>query len=80
MPYKSSNFPDKMFYPAMSAEILRIGKVTTKSQDFIKSTKIIIGRITKQWGLINFMKKALLKLFNSHKNVSLNSEKLMTIF
>ena len=53
-----------MFYSAMSAEILRICKRTTKFQDFIKSSEILIGRIMKQKGLINHMKKALLKLFN----------------
>ena len=51
----------------MSAEILRFSKAITKFQDFIKFTKILIGRITKQGDPINHMKKALLKLFNSHK-------------
>ena len=37
---------------------------TTKFQNFIKSAKISIGKIIKQGGLINNMKKALLKLFN----------------
>ena len=50
-----------MFSSAMSAEILRICKAATKFQD-IKPTKILIGRIIKQGGLINHMKKALLKL------------------
>ena len=69
MPHKSSNIPYKMFYSAvfMSAEILQIYKATTKFQHFIKSAKFLIGRITKKGSLINHMKKALLKLFNSHE-------------
>ena len=70
MPSKSSSIPHKMFYLAMSAEIHRICKATTKFQGFIKSAKILIGRIKKQGGLINYMKKAplnLFKIFNSHK-------------
>ena len=68
MPYKSSSsIPHKMFYSAVFAEILQICKATTKFQDFIKSAKVLIGRIMKQGGLINHVKKALLILFSSHK-------------
>ena len=47
MPYKSSNIPKKMFYSAMSAEILRICKATTSFKDFLESTNILIARIKK---------------------------------
>ena len=47
----------------MSAEIRQICKATTKFQDFSKT----VGGIRKQGGLINHMKKTLLKLFNSHE-------------
>ena len=47
----------------MSAEIFQICKITTKFQDFTESAKILIGRIITQRDLINYMKKALLKLF-----------------
>ena len=50
-----------MFYSAMLAEILRMCKVTTKFQDFLKFPKIMKGRIIKQRGMINHMKQALLK-------------------
>ena len=50
-----------MFYSAMLAEILRMCKVTTKFQDFLKFAKIMKGRIIKQRGMINHMKQALLK-------------------
>ena len=47
----------------MSAEIFPICKTTTKFQDLTESAKILIGRIITQRGLINYMKKTLLKLF-----------------
>ena len=56
IPYKTNNILRKMFYLAMSAEILWISKTTTKFQDFIKSAKILIGRIIKQEGLLKHMK------------------------
>ena len=56
-----------MFYSTVSAEIPRICKGVTKFQDFTKSAKMLVGRIIEQGGLINHMKKALLKLFNGHK-------------
>ena len=37
-----------MFYSAMSAEILRICKASTKFQDFIRYAKILTGRIIKE--------------------------------
>ena len=37
-----------MFYSAMSAEILLICKASTKFQDFIRSAKILTGRIIKE--------------------------------
>ena len=63
MSHKSSSTRHEMFYSAMSAEILPIRKRN-------KFAKTLIGRIIKQWGLKNHMKKTLLKL----------SEKLMIIF
>ena len=64
--FKSYNISHKMFHSAMSAEILRIYKTTTKFQDFIKFAKILLGKIIKQGGLINYM-KALFKQFSSHE-------------
>ena len=37
----------------MSAEILRTSKATTRFQDFMKSTKILLDRILKQYLVIN---------------------------
>ena len=59
----------------MSAEVLWVCKTTTKFQGFIKSAKIFIGKIIKQGGLINHMKKALLKLLKSHEECFIISEK-----
>lgn len=63
MPYKISAFPHKDFFPAMSAEILRIRKAITRFQHLI----ILIGRIMQHRGPINHIKKAILKPFNSHQ-------------
>ena len=52
MPYRSSSIRHKMFYSAVSAEMLRICTATTKFQDITKSAKILIGSIKKE-GLIN---------------------------
>ena len=68
MQYKSSSIPHKIFYSEISAEILPICKGATKFQDFIKFAKMVIGRIIKQGGQVNHIKKALLKLLNSHKD------------
>ena len=69
-----------MFYSVISAEIFRICKATTKFQDFIKSAKILIGRIRKQKGLINHMEKALLKLFNFHEECYISLRKTNDYF
>lgn len=79
MPYKSSNIPRKTFYSVMSAKILPIYKAIIKFQGFIKSAIILIERTRKQSGLVNHMKKALLKLLIDTRNVSVFSEKLMII-
>ena len=67
MPLKSVSIPRKIFYSAMSAKILRIRKTTTKLQDLKNYATILIGRIIKQGNLKNHVKKAPLKLFNSHE-------------
>ena len=40
MPFSSSNMPSKIFYSTIGAEILRIARATTKTDDFITSGKI----------------------------------------
>ena len=62
MSYKLNYIPHKMFYSAISADILRISKATTKILDFIKSAKILIRRMIKQGDQINHM-----NFFYSHK-------------
>ena len=47
MPNKLTSILRKMFHSAISAEILRICKVTTEFQDFIKFAKVEITRIMK---------------------------------
>ena len=76
MTKKSSNTSLKVFYAAISEEILRICKAKTKFQAFTKSGKIfLIGRIIKLRGLKNHMKKVLLKLFNNQNECFIKSGK-----
>ena len=46
---------------------LKYSEYAKQQINFKTSTKILIGGIIKQWSLINYMKKALLELFYSHK-------------
>ena len=57
----------------LNPEILWICKAATKIQDFVKSAKILIGRVIKQEVLINHKKKALLKLFNSCEEIFIHT-------
>ena len=75
MSYKLNDIPHKMFYSAISADMLRISQTTTKIRDFIKSAKILIRRIIKQGEQINHM-----NFFIVTRNASLNLEKLIIIF
>ena len=62
MSYKLNDIPHKMFYSAISADMLRISKAAAKILDFIKSAKILIRRMIKQGDQINHM-----NFFYSHK-------------
>ena len=48
MPFKSSNIPSKIFYSTLGAEVLRIGRASSNTDDFIRSAKIVIHRMKNQ--------------------------------
>ena len=48
MPHPQSNMPFKMFYSTISAEIIRICRVTSNFSDFVDSVKKLLKRIIKQ--------------------------------
>ena len=48
LPYASSNIPTNMFYSCISAEILRIGRISSNFPNFLASAKSVIDRAYKQ--------------------------------
>ena len=69
---KLNSVSHEMFYSAMSAEISQTYKATIKFEAFVKFTKIFIGRIRKEGGLVNHVKKPLLKLLKYFKQAIIN--------
>ena len=60
LPFRSSNIPSNMFYASIGAEILRIGRVCSSTDNFLFSCKILIERVKKQ-GANNFKLNKTLK-------------------
>ena len=61
-----SNFPSKMFYSSITAEILRICRATSTYVDFLKTTKDFIIRMRKQGAQVDSLKNVLNKLIVWH--------------
>ena len=67
LPYKCSNIPCKMFYATIGAEVLRIGKATSKYDFFLQSVHTLLSRMKKQ-GADGFgIKKVLRKMIGRHQ-------------
>ena len=76
MPHRQSNMPSKMFYSTISAEVLRICRVTSNFSDFVDSVKKLLKRMIKQGakppknvgreGGGQEIKKILLKMMGRH--------------
>ena len=60
LPFQCSNIPSNMFYASIGAEILRIGRVSSSTNNFLSSCRILITRIKKQ-GANNFKLNKVLK-------------------
>ena len=63
LPYASSNIPSNMFYSSISAEILRIGRISSNFPNFLASAKSVIDRACKQGATSNILSKSLKKIF-----------------
>ena len=63
LPYASSNIPTNMFYSSISAEILRIGRISWNFPNFLASAKSVIDRAYKQGATSNILSKSLKKIF-----------------
>ena len=63
LPYVSSNIPKKMFISSIVAEILRIARVTSTIQSFLKSVQTLVRRMKTQGAYIPDVK------ISTHKNI-----------
>ena len=66
LPYKCSNIPSKMFYATISAEILRIAKVTSKYSYFLQCVHLLLNRMKNQGADVFGINKVLHKMINHH--------------
>ena len=68
LPYLSSNMPSRIFYSAVSGELLRIARCTSESNDFSRSCKTLLQRVKNQGAKPRRLNSTLKKAFNSHLN------------
>ena len=66
MPYCHANIPSKMFYSSFGAELLRIARASTHTEDFSFSANKLISRLLKQGGKIVRVKNSINKTFGRH--------------
>ena len=66
MPYKCSNMPSKMFYSAISAEVLRICRATSNYDFFIESVRKIVHRMRKQGAETIGLNRIVKKMMGRH--------------
>ena len=64
MPFKSSNMPTSIFYDSVAAKILRIGRATTNSVNFTKTTAQLIARMQNQGAAIYKLKSTVSNVLN----------------
>ena len=63
LPFLSSNIPTSMFYSSIGAEILRIGRVSSSTCNFLSSCKTLIERVKKQGAKQYKLEKILKKIY-----------------
>ena len=63
LPFCSSNIPSNMFYASIGAEILRIGRVSSSSENFLFASKNVINRMKKQGANTFRLNKVLKKTY-----------------
>ena len=63
LPFRSSNIPTNMFYASISAEILRIGRVSSSLDNFVSSSKTLIERVRRQGASNDRLRKSLKKTY-----------------
>ena len=60
--------PSKIFNSSISAEILRISRISSSAVDFVSRSKVILDRMSEQGSDKARVVKSLVKKFNSHTN------------
>ena len=66
LPFACSNMPSKIFYSSISAEILRIGRTSSSSLDFINRSRLLLDRMMKQGSIKSRVSKALTSMYKRH--------------
>ena len=79
-PYKCSNLPTKMFHSSISAELLRINRVTSDFNSFFESANSFLARMRRQdaknEGIKNTVNKMLFCYKNEFGKFNLSMERL----
>ena len=65
--FTSSNIPSRMFYNCVGAEILRIGRVSSSTPNFIDAAKSLIDRAKKQGGKDFKLENVLKRMYGRHQ-------------
>ena len=68
MPYCCSNMPSSIFYSSIGAEILRIGRSTTTLDNFKRTARKLLLRMSKQGAQRSRLERLLIKIFNKHNS------------
>lgn len=83
MPFQCSNMPSAMFYSTIGAEVLRIARATTVSENCVTSCKNLLLRMSKQGAIAQRIRRTLNKTFNLHtecfKHVSDNVDSFLKL-
>ena len=66
MPFRKSNIPTNMFYSTIGSEVLRIGRVTSHVDSFLKSTSSVLARMFKQGAEHAPLDRILKKMYGPH--------------
>ena len=63
LPFVSSNIPSNMFYACIGAEILRVGRVSSSSENFFSSCNTLVARVEIQGSNLFRLTKILKKTY-----------------
>ena len=67
MPQRHSNIPSRIFYSAIGAEVLRIGRTSSNAVSFIESSKKLLARMFKQGASKETVTKTIKRTYGRHE-------------